>query len=963
MKRIICYLTVGVLANTLGLLNMDEAVAEDSPKRLLEASSLESPSLYIVGSRLKEDAEFCSALKEFEVKSSFVDEAELLGEAVCSGDDADGESNRRQSSYRCPSRPNDRWFVVAEFDSDVYNAVRRITPRVFGSIAIIQFGARKVPLPLIARPLFCISMANVVVCFTGFRRKEELTSLIQLVHHMGGSIRKDFSTSVTHLVANSTSGEKYFYAVSLGKPIMSPEWIFKCWEKRNGLDFSATDPDMVQFKVRPFLSCVFAFVGFSDDEKQHMEDLASSNGGRSSELGNADVTHVVVDDQSVEDVPPQCVDTIFVVKSEWFWASIQMDARADEFIYQPKSIGENGTVRGTPVSAMTPNSRARKRKRLKDTLGQLASLSDIDSQGNSPASLVAGAGTKQRRSSELRALSMSPSLLDATVSPFTGGQDGQEEGGKGYSDVSVTIGSPCGTLFKTPIDLKGMSARHRVCHELLQTEINYVKILHTIISLIKAPVEDPDQVGGPLLDPTEVRMIFGNVPPIYEVHRQLRDDLFQMNNSWKEENSVGEIILKYSQDFLKAYPPFVNYFEKTKETILRCDSTKPRFHAFLKICQKKSECGRQSLVELLIRPVQRLPSVILLLNDIVKHTGKSNPDQGPLEEAVKCLKDVLMLINEDKRKTEGQLAMFCIVNDIENCPPNLLSSHRSFITKADMIELSDGISGKGDNVTMFLFTDVVEVCKKRKGCCGSAGLTSSSGASGGGLPLVARSPSMVSLHSVRTSQKPYKHLELMPLCHIKRVVDIKETDDCRNVFALICRSAQDVKERLYSFTLVFRENEAPSSSATGDNGSKITFLRTLCRQMATTICKPDLETFMTSLEPHHLDIMSSDIGSNTLSKAMSRFASKTSKKVGRAFSFTKSPRRLSRAMSTMISPLITSGPTSASPLQGYSKKFPCASTTNLHLLESPSRSVSCTPTVGRKPKSFTIGPSSAAKRL
>lgn len=30
-----------------------------------------------------------------------------------------------------------------------------------------------------------------------------------LVHHMGGIIRKDFSSKVTHLVANSTQGDKF----------------------------------------------------------------------------------------------------------------------------------------------------------------------------------------------------------------------------------------------------------------------------------------------------------------------------------------------------------------------------------------------------------------------------------------------------------------------------------------------------------------------------------------------------------------------------------------------------------------------------------------------------------------------------------------------------------------------------------------------------------------------------------
>lgn len=36
-------------------------------------------------------------------------------------------------------------------------------------------------------------------------------------------------------------------------------------------------------------------------------------------------------------------------------------------------------------------------------------------------------------------------------------------------------------------------------------------------------------------------------------------------------------------DLAKCYPNFVNYFEKTKEIVISCDRTKPRFHAFLMV--------------------------------------------------------------------------------------------------------------------------------------------------------------------------------------------------------------------------------------------------------------------------------------------------------------------------------------------------------------------------------------------
>lgn len=40
-----------------------------------------------------------------------------------------------------------------------------------------------------------------------------------------------------------------------------------------------------------------------------------------------------------------------------------------------------------------------------------------------------------------------------------------------------------------------------------------------------------------------------------------------------------------AEALVKAYPPFVNFFEDTKERIQKCDKTNPRFHAFLKVKQ------------------------------------------------------------------------------------------------------------------------------------------------------------------------------------------------------------------------------------------------------------------------------------------------------------------------------------------------------------------------------------------
>jgi len=125
--------------------------------------------------------------------------------------------------------------------------------------------------------------------------------------------------------------------------------------------------------------------------------------------------------------------------------------------------------------------------------------------------------------------------------------------------------------------------------------------------------------GKELLNSTEVKIIFGNFPPIYDVHKQLLEALHCSAAHWTEDISIGEIFLKFEPDLVKAYPPYVNFFENTKQMLEECDQNKPRFHAFLKNCQTIPECGRQSLKELLIKPIQRLPSISLLLSGKINY--------------------------------------------------------------------------------------------------------------------------------------------------------------------------------------------------------------------------------------------------------------------------------------------------------------------------------------------------------
>ncbi|XP_045063733.1 protein ECT2 isoform X4 [Coregonus clupeaformis] len=720
-------------------------------------------------------------------------------------------------------------FVLTDFASPDYIYLYKHDNRIVGPPVVLHCARREEPLPFSSRPLYSTTMLNLSLCFTGFRNKEEVKNLVNLVHHMGGTIRKDFSTKVTHLIAYSTHGEKYKLAVCMGTPILTPTWIHKAWEHRDDVSFHAGDEEFrTEFKVPPFQDCVLSFLGFSDEDKTNMEERTIKHGGSHLEVGDQKCTHMVVEENSVKELPFVPSKRLYVVKQEWFWGTIQMDARAGESMYFYEKMDSPVMKKAVSLLSLnTPNSN-RKRRRLRDTLAQLTKETEI-----SPFP------PPRKRPSAEHSMSMG-SLLDISNTPETC---------KAMAEHSRPLKS------STPAVLK-QSARWQVSKELYQTESNYVDILTTVLQLFKVPLEKEGQVGGPILAPEEIKTIFGSIPEIYDVHTRIKADLEELVMDWSEDKSVGNIILKYSKDLVKAYPPFVNFFEMSKETIVRCEKQKPRFHAFLKINQAKPECGRQTLVELLIRPVQRLPSVALLLNDIKKHTACNNPDKITLEKAIESLKEVMTHINEDKRKIEGQKQIFDVVYEVDGCPANLLSSHRSLVHRVETIALGDKPCDRGEHVTLFLFNDCLEIARKRRKVISTF-----------------RSP----LGQTRPAAQ-LKHITLMPLSQIRRVLDLQDTEDCHNAFALVVHPPTEQENLLFSFQL------------TTEDTVKSTWLKMLCRHVANTICKADAEDLIQCTEPDSVQVSTKDMDS-TLSKA-SRVIKKTSKKVTRAFSFTKTPKRV-----------------------------------------------------------------------
>ena len=55
-----------------------------------------------------------------------------------------------------------------------------------------------------------LHMKNVIVCFCGFKDKEQADHILNLVRALGGSSRKDVTQKVTHLIAKTASGSSKY---------------------------------------------------------------------------------------------------------------------------------------------------------------------------------------------------------------------------------------------------------------------------------------------------------------------------------------------------------------------------------------------------------------------------------------------------------------------------------------------------------------------------------------------------------------------------------------------------------------------------------------------------------------------------------------------------------------------------------------------------------------------------------
>ncbi|CAH8678359.1 unnamed protein product [Schistosoma rodhaini] len=398
-------------------------------------------------------------------------------------------------------------------------------------------------------------------------------------------------------------------------------------------------------------------------------------------------------------------------------------------------------------------------------------------------------------------------------------------------------------LHDTPLRAKLEKRQHRI-FEFFVTERNYVEILRYLCLNAYPQVIDENQPGGPVLPRQEADFVFGRLGAIYELHDRLQPQFNELENNWSlSESCLGNILqLSLLTEMDRAYGNYMQFYSPPH--LHHLGEQFPRFHAFMRQVEKRKESGRQSLPALLVRPVQRLPSISLLMDGIAKFTPQSHPDYNAVKEFAKGINELLAKINDRLRKNEERLSLLSLYHEISGAPPEMLSSSRSLVAKLNVFEL--GVSASGNTtcepVTLFLLSDSLEVARPRKRFTGEplahairAALaavqgegsehnfdgnhdqtsinggdsslnpstnTALSGVSVSRTGSGASGTSVVNLGLMEGKQRCcYKHLQLLKLQEIKQVVNFDTASPDRAAFGLVVRSSSEVDDRVHAYCL------------------------------------------------------------------------------------------------------------------------------------------------------------------
>ncbi|XP_023421505.2 rho guanine nucleotide exchange factor 10-like protein isoform X1 [Cavia porcellus] len=290
-----------------------------------------------------------------------------------------------------------------------------------------------------------------------------------------------------------------------------------------------------------------------------------------------------------------------------------------------------------------------------------------------------------------------------------------EEEDMGLLEVSVTdIKPPAPELGPMPDGLSPQQVvRRHILGSIVQSEGSYVESLKRILQDYRNPLMEMEPK---VLSVRKCQVVFFRVKEILHCHSMFQIALSSRVAEWDSTEKIGDLfVASFSKCMvLDVYSDYVNNFTNAMSIIKKACLTKPSFLEFLK---RRQVCSpdRVTLYGLMVKPIQRFPQFILLLQDMLKNTPRGHPDRLSLQLALTELETLAEKLNEQKRLADQVAEIQQLtksVSDRSSLNKLLTSGQRQLLLCETLTETVYGDRGqliKSKERRVFLLNDML-VC-------------------------------------------------------------------------------------------------------------------------------------------------------------------------------------------------------------------------------------------------------------
>ena len=224
------------------------------------------------------------------------------------------------------------------------------------------------------------------------------------------------------------------------------------------------------------------------------------------------------------------------------------------------------------------------------------------------------------------------------------------------------------------INKREQRLRAQVIHEILTSEVTYLKNLEIIMEYFMRPICERQ-----LLSHSSYTTLFENIETLYNVNAELLKELKQ------DPENIATAFFKLAP-FFKLYSVYAYNYKRALDLLQEIQNNNPKTAEFIANQETRPEVSN-TLSSLLITPIQRVPRYKLLLKEVLRHTSSKEKDYNILQGSLVQIENVAAHINSLVEEYEETQKLLDLQKHIVS-PVNLVKPGRKLIRQGPLMRVS-----------------------------------------------------------------------------------------------------------------------------------------------------------------------------------------------------------------------------------------------------------------------------------